>query len=215
MQEIETLLDKTLKQCQKDKHSRYLSWEHCYIFFKENGTKILKDENLLDLASLNLAFYLASWGMYRGSSRLLGKDYKVHRNVIESLLENCLDLWNSDVKWEQIEKANEIIVNSYKENDISPTNTLKSKILMGIFACTVAYDRNVRSGLVKYKEFEHSERGITFYTQKSFTLIKNLSEKLQERTLLLNSKIKFPPMKLMDMYFWEMGQDEADKGKKK
>ena len=46
-----------------------------------------------DYLSLQLAFYLASWGMYRGSSFLLQKDYKVHEAVVKELLDskyNCL-----------------------------------------------------------------------------------------------------------------------------
>ena len=42
---------------------------------------------------MQLSFYLASWGMYRGSSFLLQKDYKVHEPVVKELLSskyNCL-----------------------------------------------------------------------------------------------------------------------------
>lgn len=38
--------------------------------------------------SLQLAFYLASWGMYRGSSFLLQKDYRIHIPVVKELLRN-------------------------------------------------------------------------------------------------------------------------------
>jgi hypothetical protein len=38
-----------------------------------------------DALSLHLAFFLASWGMYRGSSFLLQKDYTIHRPVVRLL----------------------------------------------------------------------------------------------------------------------------------
>src|SRR5262245_13754106 len=42
-------------------HHRYLSWEHCYRFFRSRTRDaLLKDK---DAAALQLAFYLASWGM--------------------------------------------------------------------------------------------------------------------------------------------------------
>src|SRR5260370_16773812 len=66
-------------EMQQTQHHRYRSWEHCYQFFSANPTDI-------DLASLHLAFYLASWGMYRGSSFLLQKDYQVHRPVVEEVM---------------------------------------------------------------------------------------------------------------------------------
>ena len=56
---------------------RYKSWEHCYFFFKKLRNKELSERDI-ELAQLHLAFYLASWGMYRGSSFLLQKDYTVY-----------------------------------------------------------------------------------------------------------------------------------------
>jgi len=40
----------------------------------------------MDHLCLHLAFYLASWGMYRGSSKLLQKDYKVHATSVKELM---------------------------------------------------------------------------------------------------------------------------------
>lgn len=71
-----------------DENGRYRSWEHCYShFIKARESK----EVDYDYLSLQLAFYLASWGMYRGSSFLLQKDYKVHIPVVkEQELKNQL-----------------------------------------------------------------------------------------------------------------------------
>ena len=67
-----------------DKNHRYKSWEHCYQQF-------INDHDV-DRLSLNLAFYLASWGMYRGSSGLLQKDYKIHHGAVEILLDSKYSL---------------------------------------------------------------------------------------------------------------------------
>ena len=64
---------------------RYRSWEHCYGYFRRHAS--FRTEADHDIASLHLAFYLASWGMYRGSSALLWKDYKIHRPAISKILE--------------------------------------------------------------------------------------------------------------------------------
>lgn len=61
----------------QDKHHRFKSWEHCFQFFQSNYKKLDK-EDVLDHASLHLAFYLASWGMMRGGTFLLQKDYRIH-----------------------------------------------------------------------------------------------------------------------------------------
>ena len=47
----------------KDTHGRYRSWEYCYYTFYKARTAQTVD---VDYLSLQLAFYLASWGMYRG-----------------------------------------------------------------------------------------------------------------------------------------------------
>jgi hypothetical protein len=53
----------------KDDHHRYRSWEHCYGFFQRVGRQDIIAQR--DDAAVQLGFYLASWGMYRGSSFLL------------------------------------------------------------------------------------------------------------------------------------------------
>src|SRR5215471_11577824 len=64
-------------------HHRYRSWEHCFGYFrKAKPDGVLAS---LDHAALQLGFYLASWGMYRGSSFLLQHTYTVHKSVIVQL----------------------------------------------------------------------------------------------------------------------------------
>ncbi len=58
---------------------RYRSWEHCYRFFRARPRNEIRSD--LDVAALQLGFYLASWGMYRGSSFLLQRDYTVHKRA--------------------------------------------------------------------------------------------------------------------------------------
>ena len=46
-----------------NENGRSRSWEHCYRVFRDARTNPSPD---CDYLSLHLAFYLASWGMYRG-----------------------------------------------------------------------------------------------------------------------------------------------------
>lgn len=61
-------------QIADDPNHRYRSWDHCYSHFQKRAS-FTSDEDI-DTASLHLAFYLASWGMCRGASWLLWKDYR-------------------------------------------------------------------------------------------------------------------------------------------
>ena len=74
-----------IRRTNEDEHGRYLSWIHCFNVFKEN--RFSANMQTYDYLALHLAFYLASWGMYRGSSFLLQKDYKIHIPVVKMLLE--------------------------------------------------------------------------------------------------------------------------------
>src|SRR3989338_7710414 len=85
-----------IKKSQSATYHRGKSWEHCYIFFRKYK-KFRNDNNLLDRAALHLGFFLASWGMLRGSSFLLQKDYKFYVPLVDILIEPKYDkLWNID-----------------------------------------------------------------------------------------------------------------------
>ena len=136
-----------------DTNHRYKSWEHCYSYF---GLKNINN----DIACLHLSFYLASWGMYRGSSPLLWKDYLIHNKVIEKLKEK--KYLRKD--YSNQEKIEEIVnlgawVEKYYQKRITRVNGLKklfvpsdvliSKILLGMLGCTPAYDRYFLDGMRK------------------------------------------------------------------
>ncbi|MBQ8708652.1 MAG: hypothetical protein IJ523_11250 [Succinivibrionaceae bacterium] len=77
-------------------YHRFLSWDHCYDAFGNvfaptatataTATVTLQ---LKDYLALHLAYFLASWGMYRGSSFLLQVDYKALIPIVDKIL--CID----------------------------------------------------------------------------------------------------------------------------
>lgn len=80
-----------------DKNHRLKSWEHCYSQFKVMFEKDSLCDTDIDYLSLHLAFYLASWGMYRGSSFILERDYKVFYGVVEQHLNWSLKFDNKRI----------------------------------------------------------------------------------------------------------------------
>lgn len=62
---FERAMDRFVKKVNKDPHHRGLSWNHAHeawVAFEPGNTAY--EEHM----ALHLAFYLASWGMYRGSA---------------------------------------------------------------------------------------------------------------------------------------------------
>ena len=204
-----------------DTHGRYRSWEYCYYTFYKARSAEQVD---VDYLSLQLAFYLASWGMYRGSSFLLQKDYKVHIPVVEMILkekynpllgitaEGLTDEKNLDLLDEISDRirctyAKELPAFEGKDNNA--TDTLVTKILLGTLGCVPAYDRYYKQTVKKY--------GISSgrYNRKSVRDVANYyctnSESFEDvRAKLSAGGIEYPQMKLMDMCMWQVAFEDEE-----
>jgi hypothetical protein len=205
-------------RCAYDKHQRYRSWEHCFGYFQDRRA-IDKDT-----AALNLAFYLASWGMYRGSSGLLQKDYKIHTSAVEKLFDPQYEaLWDLDFDDASRDRttANLIVSLSaalratYPEQltkddgmrkHFPTTDTLITKILLGTVGCSPACDnffiRGFRSKNREYSQFNQD------FLCEVFQFCRAQKEALlqSQREIYSKSCVSYPMMKLVDMYFWEIGR---------
>lgn len=102
--------------------TRYRSWDSCHKFFNQlyikNHGKLFEDlsNEEKEFALLNLAYYLASWGMYRGSSFTLQFDNSIFKDVVSIVLKDEYKiLWNLNL---------ETIKKFYKENDDSKNEVL-------------------------------------------------------------------------------------------
>lgn len=204
----------------KDENGRYRSWEHCYSnFINARDNKNAE----LDYLSLQLAFYLASWGMYRGSSFLLQKDYKIHIPVVKELLKeeydplagiDCVELKREENQ-RLLENINAFLDEYYSNirdevknikvrNQLS--STLITKILMGTLGCVPAYDRYFISGIKKQKVASGN------YNMKSIGQLvdfyeKNIVELENIRKDMKVNGMAYPQMKILDMAFWQIGLD--------
>lgn len=202
-----------------DKHHRFKSWEHCFNFFTSNY-KNLHDAKAFDHGCLHLGFYLASWGMLRASF-LLQKNYRVHEYFIRDIVmepdyqkyfdpnflmgseeENIRGMNTLKKETINIYKNNVTQINGQKQT-INITDTLASKILLGVFGIVPAYDRYFKEGLkihgLKQRFNESSLRElINFYHS-------NRDDFERCRLLFKDEGTVYTPMKLIDMYFWQVG----------
>ena len=209
-----------------DANGRYRSWEHCYSHFMK--ARYNKDVDY-DYLSLQLAFYLASWGMYRGSSFLLQKDYRVHIPVVKKLLSERYDAlagiecveFRKETNQELLKEINEFLNKYYdrirhevKEQKIKKqlSYTLITKILMGTLGCVPAYDRYFKAGIKNQKTTTGN------YNLRSIMLLVDFYERNAEQLESARSKMTvegmpYPQMKLLDMGFWQIGFDlDMNKG---
>ncbi|WP_118788757.1 hypothetical protein [Haemophilus haemolyticus] len=210
----------------QDRH-RYLSWEHCYTQFYEARQNPEKAN--VDNLSLHLAFYLASWGMYRGSSFLLQYDYTIHYSVVKEILKKeydkllgieCKEL-NSEQTLLLLKKLNSEISSIYKhfrsniggediKQDIS--KTLVTKVLLGALGCVPAYDRFFVDAVKKNEvttgnyNIASLQKLIKFYEEHQERLEELRSKFLIENEFNEDKKtLLYPQMKVLDMGFWKIG----------
>lgn len=127
---------------------RYTSYDYCYNYFHsfESKKDIASDENI-EKSCLVLGFYLASWGMFRGSSAILQKSIIILRPVIRWIAsEKAMPMWNIDVgnygESDNIRKLLRAFDTLKGKLNLTQENkrTLVTKIMLGVFGNTPAFD---------------------------------------------------------------------------
>ena len=135
-------------------NDRMFSWDHCNRFFRGLAPK--PEAELIDRMALHLAFFLASYGMYRGSTAVLWKDYKFLIPVVRHLVkknpgvpsdsvETAASEEQAEAAWNQILSLKKVLqsLNIEQKN----LDTLATKILLGTWVTAPAFDRAFRKGL--------------------------------------------------------------------
>ncbi|CAM4331469.1 hypothetical protein EWU23_00250 [Cytophagaceae bacterium 50C-KIRBA] len=222
--EIIPTIEKYLNGITTDEFHRYKSWDNCHQSFSVSNQK---DSHILELA-----FYLASWGMYRGSSGLLQKNHLIHKGAVDILFSNKgQKLKCNSIK--EVNKSNikdililkDILSNHYKNikftkgadkpKPISPTDTLLSKILLGTLSCVPAYDKYFINGL-KEKKIKNTAFNYNSLNEL-FDFINNHTTEIDnaQKLILKKTEQHYPVMKILDMYFWQIGYDKEVKNKQK
>lgn len=223
--DMEKLVNELYKESNSLKYHRYKSMIYCFKFFQENVIGKNPDEKTFDLAALNLMAYLASWGMYRGSSFMLRCNYKVFVDLIKELKTYNFDPYN-------IEKNNpqEVVkCFNYIDNYLKPIKkdysrrkapndnigtTLITKIMLGVFGITPAFDKFFVMGLSTHKEFGFKK---TWYqkTNKFEDAYDKLLDFYRENKEVITKlgkdnktdDVEIPPMRVIDIYFWKLGKN--------
>lgn len=199
------------KEISNDENHRYKSWEHCFKYFS-----LSRDDIEIDKACLHLSFYLASWGMYRGSSYLLWKDYLIHEDVVNLILSSDYkDLQNtifSENDMRRIEELTKTIRKIYQHKitevngearNVHISDTLVTKIILGTLGCVPAYDRFFLNGM------RESELKPLKFNTKSLKMLVDFYNMSQNKKDIdkLAYEINYPVMKILDMYFWQIGYE--------
>jgi hypothetical protein len=198
---------------------RYCSFDFCYNYFREKTrTQILND---MEKSCLVLGFYLASWGMLRGSSYLLEKNAKFFQPLIEYIAKVDKRIWNIDVDRYTDENI-ALILSVYKEIKAAlgigkkSDLVLVTKTMLGVFGIIPAFDKNFTSA---FRQISNNKCGFRKLNEKSLNCIKTFYEANKLEIIALsknlytkdfksgdNTVFLYPKAKIIDMYGFIMGQ---------
>lgn len=213
--DIELLINKYKSDSKPE--DRFTSFDYCYNYF--HSTNNLTED--IEKSCLVLGFYLASWGMFRGSSFILQKNAKHFEHAIRYIARVDKSNWQIDVD-NYNEKNIQSILKIYKDIKellIHKGNahvTLISKILLGVFGFIPAFDNNFCNS---FRAISNGQCGFRSVNTKSLLVIKSFYEsnklaidKLSAETFTTDfitgekTTVNYPKAKIIDMYGFSYGE---------
>jgi len=163
--------------------------------------------------------------MYRGSGGLLQRNHTIHEGPVDiyysGKFDNLKCFHGCEVTERQIStiiSLRDAISNYYQtilfkrgNNDVKPisaTDTLTSKIILGTFGCVPAFDNFFVKGLkvANIKKRKFNEEGLN----EIFKFYRDNQDEIEQCALFIleQSGKHYPAMKIIDMYFWQIGYDQ-------
>jgi hypothetical protein len=200
---------------------RYASFDYCYNYFQDASSEELKAD--IEKSCLEISFYLASWGMLRGSSFLLQKSIKHYEPLVRYIIQLKEDnhpIWDIDTNsytdknistlLEVYGDVTKLIIGNEKNNRHI---VLTTKIILGIFGCIPAFDEYFTSTFRDLCKNLPGRNGFRSVNKNSLNHIKKFYEANREEIEILRNQIhtldfntssftnkQYSRAKIIDMY---------------
>ena len=200
-----------------DAYSRWLSWNHCYRFFRQPHPLSVEQKSE---AALHLGFFLANWGMFR-NSELLYKNHLFYKPLVDivtaqkvrRLHDFLANEMSDEDAYDLMTPVAEEITSHLEKFDVSPTTTLLTKIFLATLGCVPAIDQQARKalgdlGLPLADQFGWPEKtsltGIFAFARRNLDALREGA-----RVISPDTTDEYPPMKILDMYLWRIGAKDT------
>lgn len=217
MQSLKKYSDAYYSRATYDKYPRLRAWEFLWDHIQSIPTwnAVANDKNL-EKSALHIGFYLANWGMFRGSSELLNVNIKFFEDLT-SLLFKEIDgeFWNltlydftEDNKLAQCALDDALDkIRGFECQRISWTDTLVTKLLLGVWGQCPARDTNFNAGFGHFLQARPYAR--TPRTSGRYLVYLNQIKVTEGWTMpryRTTGDNEYPPGKIIDMAFFEYGE---------
>jgi len=194
------------------------SFDHCYSYFRgafeNNEQSELASKTHIQRSCLHLGFYLASWGMYRGSGELYRFSSAALSDVVSIVSGAPPAIWNLDVEGYSADSISELLAyaeklrRAFPSSSVKPrfraSDTLVTKTLLGVFGNTPAFDSYFKKGM-----------GFTRFDEKSLNCVRRYQERYRDivegaRVSVRGfdgapNKFRYTQAKVIDMIFFARG----------
>lgn len=191
---------------------RYASFDYCFNYFQgrrdEGRIGDLANGPELQAACLQLGFYLASWGMYRGSTVLLQRSLAHLVPIIEVIARSPTAAWEIDADAYTHEACGLLLDTASRIRAAFPegaSDTLVTKIMLGVFGSIPAYDAYFRSGFGSYRLDENSLMRVGRFYRANSEVIERHRVPTIDFASGCETERRYPRAKVIDMIFFIEG----------
>jgi len=198
--------------------SRMSSFDHCYSYFRtafeNNKHSELASEAHIQRSCLHLGFYLASWGMYRGSGELYKFSSAGLSDVVSIVSGATQTIWNLDVDGYTADSIKELLAfaeklrQAFPSSSVKPgfraSDTLVTKTLLGVFGNTPAFDSYFKKGLGCSQFDEKSLLRVSRYWDAYRDVVEGARVSVRGFDGSPN-KFRYSQAKVIDMVFFARG----------
>jgi hypothetical protein len=193
-------------------NARYTSSDYCFNYFQSHHERgklrdLLRGE-ALQLSCLHLGFYLASWGMLRGSSELLKRSVRTFIPLVHAIADAPAKIWEMDAHLYG-DGSCPIVFETARQIEAAlpdgASDILVTKVMLGTFGCVPAFDTYFKKGF-----------GVSTFGRKALKKVgefyaanSKLVERNRVQTLEFDSgattKRRYTRAKVIDMIFFVEG----------
>jgi len=195
---------------------RYSSFDYCYnyfyAFYKSKNIRAIASKQNLYMSSLQIGFYLASWGMFRNSF-LLEKAYPFYKELVKVISKSDPKLWEIDANnyndgnnIKILLECKNIIKTALGENN-NPSDTLISKIMLGVYGNTPAFDQYFKKSIHVGGFNKTSLRKVQAFYEENKSVIDKYKIRTIDYKTSKSTNIYYTKAKIIDMYGFSDGKE--------
>lgn len=227
MEEVSLDITKNVAEYLKDRspEERLTSFDYCYnyfqVFYENNCVEDIAAKENIHSSCLHIGFFLASWGMFRGSTILSSKSVKHFERLVVLVSKTKEELWSIDVNNYTEENIKTLldygleVQKALGGNCNNVTDTLVTKTMLGILGNVPALDTYIMKGFGVDKLRAETLEMFRSYYEDYKTEIDSI--KVPTIDFLTSQKTNryYPKIKIIDMVGWIEGRRKMQQKSKK